>query len=665
LEKNLLNKSLKVALVGQPNVGKSTVFNHLTGLNQHVGNWPGKTIEQKTGTVHLEDDEIFLVDLPGTYSLTANSEEERIARDFIIKEKPDIVLLLVNAAALERSLYLLSEVLILKVPVIIGLNMLDVAEQNNIKIDVRMLEAALKVPVVPLVATKNIGLKELLSKVTEFIKDIDSYSPMVPVIKETHREILDKVTILANGKIPEPYLKEWAAIKLLEGDKEITELAEKWLKEDWHKVHGVLAEHEDAYLDIVGGRYDWISKVIRAAVQKPKAQVISVTDRIDKYATNPITGIFILLALLFMVFFFTYTFASPLTHILEGGVDRIQGTAKELLSFLPPMFSGLIADGFLGGAGMVIAFLPTLIIFFFFIGFLEDVGYLSRIAYVMDSFMHKMGLHGKSFIPFFLGFGCNVPAILGSRIIDEKKGRKLTILLAPFVPCTARIAVVAFLAPAFFGKKAALAMVSLILLNIFVLFFAGLLISRFIFKGEKGAFIMELPLYHKPNFKTVSLYVYNNVKNFLLKAATIIVIVSGLIWLLSNYPSGKMEESCLATFGKTIEPIGAFMGFPDWKLSVALITSVVAKENTIATLGILYGSSPEHGLAERVSSVLSIPSAFAFLVIQMLFIPCLASLASIRQEAGWKWTFVSIALLLFVSMICGAAAYQVLRLFYA
>jgi ferrous iron transport protein B len=660
-----LNKSLKVALVGQPNVGKSTVFNHLTGLNQHVGNWPGKTIEQKTGTVHLEDGEIYLVDLPGTYSLTANSEEERVARDFIIKEKPDLVLLLVNAAALERSLYLLSEVLILKVPVIIGLNMLDVAAQNDIKIDLDLLETALKVPVVPLVATKNKGLKELLSKVTEFIKEMDSYSPVVPVIKETHRAILDKVTVLANGKIPGPYLKEWAAIKLLEGDKEITELAEKWLKEDWQKVHDVLAEHEDAYLDIVGERYEWISRIIRAAVQKPKAQIISVTDRIDKYATNPITGIFILLALLLTVFFFTYTVASPLTHVLESGIDRIQEITKESLSFLPPVFSGLIADGFLGGAGMVIAFLPTLVIFFFFIGFLEDIGYLARIAYVMDSFMHKMGLHGKSFIPFFLGFGCNVPAILGSRIIDEKKGRKLTILLAPFVPCTARIAVVAFLAPAFFGKKAALAMVSLILLNIVVLFFAGLLISNFVFKGEKGAFIMELPLYHKPNFKTVKLYVYNNVKSFLLKAATIIVIVSGLIWLLSNYPSGKMEESYLASFGKTIEPIGALMGFPDWKLSIALITSVVAKENTIATLGILYGSSPEYGLAERVSSVLSVPSAFAFLVIQMLFIPCLASLASIRQEAGWKWALFSIALLLVVSLMCGAAAYQVLRLFYA
>jgi ferrous iron transport protein B len=660
-----LNRSLKVALVGQPNVGKSTVFNHLTGLNQHVGNWPGKTIEQKTGTVQIEGCGIFLVDLPGTYSLTANSEEERITRDFIIMEKPDLVLLLVNAAALERSLYLLSEVLILKVPVIIGLNMIDVAQQNNIKIDINLLESALKVPVMPLVATKNIGLKELLAKVTEFVKEIDSYSPVVPVIKETHRAILDRVTVLANGRIPGPYLKEWAAIKLLEGDKEITELAEKWLKDDWQKVHDVLAEHEDAYLDIVGGRYDWISKIIRASVKKPKAQVISVTDRIDRYATNPVTGTLILLVLLLMVFFFTYTFASPLTHILEDGIDKIQGAARESLSFFPPVLSGLLADGFLGGAGMVIAFLPTLIIFFFFIGFLEDIGYLARIAYVMDSFMHKMGLHGKSFIPFFLGFGCNVPAILGSRIIDEKKGRKLTILLAPFVPCTARIAVVAFLAPAFFGRRAAFAMVSLILLNIFALFFIGIAINKFVFKGEKGAFIMELPLYHKPNLRTVTLYVYNNIKGFLLKAATIIVVVSGLIWLLSNYPAGKLDGSYLASFGKIVEPVGALMGFPDWKLSVALLTSVVAKENTIATLGILYGSSPEHGLAERVSSVLSVPSAFAFLVIQMLFIPCLASLASIRQEAGWKWTFGSVALQIAVSLLCGTAAYQALRLFYA
>jgi len=644
-------------------VGKSTVFNQLTGLSQHVGNWPGKTIAQKTGEVSFEGRDFFLVDLPGTYSLTANSEEERIARDFIIKEKPDIVFLLVNAAALERSLYLLSEILILEVPVVIGLNMMDVAERRKTVIDVKKLEKALGVPVVPLIATKNLGPGQLLRSAVEQLSGNFPFCPVKPVIKKSHRDVLEKVSAIAEGKVPEPYHPGWASVKLLEGDKEVLKLAEKWLGGDWKKVHDILAEHEDAYLDIVGERYGWISKVIRAAVKKPKAQEISKTDRIDRWATHPIAGVFILLLMLMTVFFFTYTIASPISGLLETAVGGLQEKTAGALSFLPPFFSGLLTEGFLGGAGMVLVFLPTLILFFVFLGLMEDVGYLARVAYVMDAFMHKIGLHGKSFIPFFLGFGCNVPAILGSRIVDEKRGRLMTILLAPFVPCTARIAVITFLAPAFFGKKAAFAMAALMILNVAVLFIVGLIVNRFLFKGEKGAFIMELPIYHKPNLKTVSLYVFNNVKDFLLKAATIIVLVSGLIWFLAEYPSGSVENSYLASFGRSLEPLGALIGVYDWRIIVALLTSIVAKENTIAALGVLYGSSPEHGLAERVSSVMTMPSAFAFLVVQMLFIPCVASLASIRQEAGWRWTFVSIGLLLLVSLACGIAAYHILGLF--
>ncbi len=658
-----MTSRIKAALIGQPNVGKSTVFNQLTGLNQHVGNWPGKTIEQKTGEVSFEGIDYFLVDLPGTYSLTANSEEERIARDYIIKEKPDIVFLLVNAAALERSLYLLSEILILEVPVVIGLNMMDVAERHRTAIDIEKLEKALGIAVVPLVATKNLGPGQLLRKAAEQLGGEVPFCPVKPVIKKSHRDVLEKVNAIALGKVPEPYHPGWASVKLLEGDKEVLKLAERWLGNDWNMIHDILAKHEDAYLDIVGERYEWISKVIRAAVTRPKAQEISKTDRIDRLATHPIAGVFLLLLMLMTVFFFTYTIASPISGLLETTVGGLQERTADLLSFLPPFFSGLIAEGFLGGVGMVLVFLPTLIIFFVFLGLMEDVGYLARVAYVMDAFMHRIGLHGKSFIPFFLGFGCNVPAILGSRIVDEKKGRLMTIMLAPFVPCTARIAVVTFLAPAFFGKNAAFVMAALVILNVAALFIVGLLVNRFFFKGEKGAFIMELPLYHKPNLKTVSLYVYNNVKSFLLKAATIIVLVSGLIWFLGEYPSGAIENSYLASFGKTLEPAGALIGVHDWRIIVALLTSVIAKENTIAALGVLYGSSPELGLAERVSSVMTMPSAFAFLVVQMLFIPCVASLASIKQEAGWKWTFVSIGLLLLVSLACGMAAYHVLGFF--
>ena len=658
-----MTSRIKAALIGQPNVGKSTVFNQLTGLNQHVGNWPGKTIEQKTGEISFEGRDFFLVDLPGTYSLTANSEEERIARDFIIKEKPDIVFLLVNAAALERSLYLLSEILILEVPVVIGLNMMDVAERHKTAIDIEKLEKALGVPVVPLVATRNMGPGGLLKKASEQLGGEVPFCPVKPVIKKSHREVLDKVLAIAEGKVPEPYNTKWFSVKLLEGDKEVLKLAEKWLGSSWEIVHDILMDHEDAYLDIVGERYEWISKVIRAAVKRPKAQEITRTDRIDRWATHPIAGVFILLLMLMTVFFFTYAVASPISAVLEAGISGTQPRVGDSLSFLPPLFSGLLAEGFLGGAGMVIAFLPTLIVFFVFLALMEDVGYLARVAYVMDAFMHRIGLHGKSFIPFFLGFGCNVPAILGSRIVDERRGRLLTIILAPFVPCTARIAVITFLAPAFFGNKAAFAMAALVLLNIAVLFMVGVAAGRLFFKSERSAFIMELPLYQVPNFKVVSRHVYNNVKSFLVNAATIIVLGSGVIWFLSSYPAGGIEKSYLASFGKTLEPVGALIGVHDWRLTVALLTSVVAKENTIAALGVLFGSSQDVGLAERVSEVLTVPSAFAFLVVQMLFIPCLGSLASIKHEAGWRWTFVSIGLLLLVSLACGIAAYHILGLF--
>lgn len=659
-------KHFKVALIGQPNVGKSTVFNHLTGLNQHVGNWPGKTIEQKTGKINYKDYVIEICDLPGTYSLTSNSEEERISRDFIIKEKPEIVIVLLNATALERSFYLLSEVLLLEVPTILGINMADIAKANGIEINYSMLEEKLKIPVVELVASKNLGLYELVEKTIEVYEKKQKSVLPFSAIKSTHKRELDELSKILNGRIPKPYPLKWFSVKLLEGDKEITELSKKWLKDKWNEAHKILERHEDAYLDIVGSRYEWISEIISLTVKNQRPQEILITDRIDRYATHPYWGMALLLVIAATIFSLTYLVAIPMVNLLSSGISLLQSFLKDTFqSYLSPFFSGLLFDGVFGGAGMVIAFLPTLVFFFFFIGILEDVGYLSRIAYIMDNFMHRIGLHGKSFLPFFLGFGCNVPAILGTRIIEEKKARMLTIVLSPFIPCTARLAVLTFLAPAFFGRYSFLVMFALIMINLFAVFLIGKFLSKTLFKGEKSAFIMELPLYHMPDFKTISIYVYENIKSFIAKAATIIILVAGIVWVLANYPSGNIEESILASFGKTLEPLGTLMGFPDWRLSVALLTSFVAKENTVATLGILYGVSPETGLSERVSSVLSFPAALSFLIVQMLFIPCVASVAAIRQEAGWRWTFLSIILSLFVSVAAGIFTFQIIGLFYA
>jgi ferrous iron transport protein B len=342
----------------------------------------------------------------------------------------------------------------------------------------------------------------------------------------------------------------------------------------------------------------------------------------------------------------------------------LAGLAGSLLAGAPAWVSGLVVDGLISGAGTVVSFLPILAIFFALLGVLEDVGYLARGAYVMDRFMHLMGLHGKSFLPLFLGFGCNVPAVMGARILEERRSRFLTILLAPLVPCTARLAVLAFLTPAFFGTRAAAVTLGLVALNLFVLAVAGIVVNKVAFKGEQTAFIMELPLYHVPNGRTVGMYIWNNTTSFLKKAGTFILLSSAVVWVLSNLPGGNPETSYLAMVGRALEPLGALMGLTDWRMIVALLSSFFAKENTIATLGVLFGA-PQAGasLATMVAAVLVPAARIAFLAAAMLFIPCLATVATIKQEtASWKWTWASIGLLLAISLGAGIVIYQVLRL---
>jgi len=765
--------------VGQPNVGKSTVFNMLTGLNQHVGNWPGKTVEQKTGSCRHNGTLLNLVDLPGTYSLTANSEEERITRDYLVREQPDVVIAIVNAAALERSLYLVAELLSLPQPLVLGLNMSDVAEQHGIHVEPHVLAAALGVPVVPLVATKNAGVRELMDAALRVAADPSAWRPNRPTIRAEHRPVLEALQeilcaagenwrglgdegIVSAAPSPDPlipailradthagcgatagenltllppsptgrggsstppslaepalslpkgkgdggigptskadlhierdattpadekttaivhgpsfivvlnaarYPLDWVALKLLEGDAEITALVHSTLPaEAWERVHTLLMEHEDAYLDIAGGRYEWIGRMVRAAVTRPRAGAITRTERIDRVATHPFWGLVFLLAMFGFVFWLTYTVATPVANWLSrqvlGGLDAL---AAILLRDAPSWLFGLVSDGLIHGVGTVFTFLPILVIFFAGLGVLEDVGYMARGAYVMDRFMHLMGLHGKSFMPLFLGFGCNVPAVLGSRIVEERRARLLTILLAPLVPCTARLAVVAFLAPAFFPRNAALVSWGLVTLNLAVLAVAGIVVNRLAFRGEHTAFIMELPLYHVPNLRTVGLYVWNNTVGFIRKAGSLILIASMAVWALSTLPGRGIEQSVLAYIGRWLAPAFRPMGLGQWQIIVALLTSFFAKENTIATLGVLYGAGDAtSGLAVQVARALAPAGRLAFLAVQMLFIPCLATVATIKQEtASWRWTLLSIGLLLAISMGAGVVVYQIVRL---
>jgi ferrous iron transport protein B len=652
-------RPILVALAGQPNVGKSTLFNLLTGLHQHVGNWPGKTVERKDGRFTFNGVSYQLVDLPGTYSLTAHSPEELIAREFILRERPDVVVAVVDAATLERSLYLVAELLPLPAPVIVALNMMDVAQQEGIQIEPEVLQAALGVPVVPMSATQGVGVPALLETVERMARGELPYAPRLPQIRPDHQEVLEVLSGQIVRYVPEPYPREWVALKLLEGDSEVTRMMREALPpERWAAVHAVLRAHDDAQVAVASGRYEWIGRMMRAAVTRPRIGPIGLTERLDRWATHPIWGLIILVGILGLAFWLTYTVGAPLQGWLENGVGALAEGARSLLAGAPAWLSGLLVDGVIGGVGAVLTFLPILAIFFAMMAFLEDVGYMARAAYMMDRLMHLVGLHGKSFLPLFLGFGCNVPAVMGTRAIESHRARLLTILLAPLVPCTARMAVVAFLAPAFFGDAALLISWGLILTSVLMLALTGWVLNRLMFGGERWAFIMELPLYHLPNWRTIGLSVWLRSLSFVRKAGTVILAVSVVIWALSALPGGDVEGSYLAQLGRWLEPVGRLGGM-DWRLTVALLSSFVAKENTIATLGVLYRAG-EEGLASLLAATYPPVIALAYLVMQMLFIPCLATVGVIRQEtASWRWTLFSVGLLLMISLLAGIVVFQI------
>ncbi len=651
--------TIVVALAGQPNVGKSTIFNMLTGLNQHVGNWPGKTVEQKSGDFDYDDRDFQVIDLPGTYSLTSNSVEERIARDYIIHEQPDVVIAVVDAAIPERSLYLLSELVLLPSPVVLVLNMMDVAEQEGIQIEPEVLEAALGIPVIPACATRNCGVRDMLDAIVTLLEGDFPYNPRCPTILPAHQEVLEELITIVAKYVPEPYATEWVALKLLEGDEEVIAMMQTQLPEEhWSDVHQILYRHEDAILDIAGARYEWISRMVRAAVVRPRVGRVGLTSRLDSVLTHPFWGMLVLLGVLGFVFWMTYAIGTPLQGWLDGLLGQVAEVSRSLLSGLSPWMADMVADGLIGGTGMVITFLPILVIFFAVLGFLEDTGYMARAAYLTDRFMHMMGLHGKSFMPLLLGFGCNVPAILGSRIVESRRARLLTIFLAPLIPCTARLAVVAVLTAAFFGSGGGWVAWGLVSLNLAILAVLGVFFHRVIFKGEQVAFIMELPLYHMPNGRSIGLYVWQNVVAFLQKAGTIILVASLLIWLLSYFPGGDVTTSYLAQAGQWLEPVGAWLGLP-WPFVVALLTGFVAKENTIATLSVLYGD-----LETVLPQVIGWPAALGFLVAQMLFVPCVATVAAVWQETKSRaWTAINFLVLLVISLIVGGLVYRLALLF--
>jgi ferrous iron transport protein B len=474
--------------------------------------------------------------------------------------------------------------------------------------------------------------------------------------------LIAQVEGLIGDNAPPPYPRRWLGLKLLEGDREITAIVRDHVDaERWAEIQALLRNNEDAVVTIASARYEWIGRMVRAAVTRPRASMVSLTERLDRVATHPVGGSLLMIAVLALMFWAVFQLSAPLVRLLESGLEWLSGWVRTLLAGAPGWVTDLLTNGVIGGAGTVLTLLPVLAIFFAAIAFLEDVGYLARGAFVADRLMHHMGLHGKSFLPLFLGFGCNVPSVLGSRILDSPRDRLLTQLIAPLVPCAGRMAVLAFVAAALFGRHATLVMMALIALSLLMLVVSGSLLNRLLFRGERPAFIMELPLYHLPNWKSIGLRTWQHLVDFVTRAGTVILGLSVAIWALATLPSGAIETSWLAAVGRLLAPIGKLIGL-DWRMMVALLASLVAKEQSLATLAVLLATE-EASLTALLPQIMGPAAGLAFLVVQMLTIPCVGTFTAMRRESGsWRWTLVGAAYQALLALALGIVVYQLARL---
>ncbi len=658
------NPTLTIALAGQPNVGKSTVYNLLTGGSQYVSNWPGKTSECQTGCFEFQGETIHLVDLPGTYSLSASSIEEQIAREFIIEKQPDVLLVILDAVNLERNLYLVAELLNLPVPLVLAINRNDLAESQGIHIEPKVLEAAIRVPVISLAAQHGESIQDAIQAAVQIVHHPENWQPDRPTIRPDHQIVLQAVEQIIHNQVPVPYPPDWIAIKLFEGDQVITEMMKEKLGSNWQQVHNILVQHDDAFLAVVGGRYDWIGRMVRAAVARPKLGKVTITDKIDRLTTHSVWGILTLIAVMAALFGLTFSIGIPVQNWLEKNVIQT-AAAWVSTTFVdsPHWIVSLVANGLISGVGTVLTLLPILMLFFIGMGLLEDSGYMARAAFVMDRWMHPFGLHGKSFLPLSFSVGCNVPAVMESRIIEEPKARLITVLLTPFIPCFPRLSVVVILAPILFGKHAFL--YSLLLFSIPILFLVlyGKIFHELFQGGKHNTFIMELPLYQAPQAKAIVKSVGFRIIDFLKGAGSIILVVSVGLWALSYFPGGNIESSYLSIWGRRLDPVSKVIGL-DWRMAVALFTSMLRSENTLSTLSVLYGVGSQLTLTEAVAGQVVPAAGLAFLAMQILFIPCIATVAAIRSESkSWGWTLAYVGLRLVTSLGVGTLIYQACRLF--
>ncbi|NNG67061.1 ferrous iron transport protein B [Caldanaerobacter subterraneus] len=662
-------KELVVALAGNPNSGKTSLFNELTGARQHVGNWPGVTVEKKEGKLKFDGVDIKVVDLPGTYSLGAYTEDEIIARNFIMYDKPDVVINVVDATNLERNLYLTMQLLEMNVNLVIALNMSDEAKAKGIEIDKDKLSQLLKVPVVMTVATRGIGVKELLENVLK-VAEFKEKGYRVDYGKELEEAISELESLIKEDEeLSKKFFPRWLAIKFIERDENvIKEFSHKTtLIEKVNAIRNKLEEifGEDAEVVVADKRYGVISGIVKECVKKKRdpEERYTLSDRIDRIVTNKYLGIPIFLVAMWAVFEFTFALGNPLSGWIEMFFDWLgEVTASWLESIAAPdILISFIKDGIIAGIGSVLVFIPPIFLLFFAISVLEDSGYMARAAYVMDRFMTALGLHGKSFIPMLIGFGCNVPGIMATRTLENREDRLVTILVNPLMSCAARLPVYVLFAGAFFAKNQGLVVFSIYLLGIVLAVIMAKIFKKFLFKGKTAPFVMELPPYRVPTLKGLLIHMWERGSLFVRKAGTIILGVVVLVWILSSLPAGveyASAESYIGRLGSTVSPILKPAGFGTWEAASALIFGVLAKETVVGTLGVVCGAEG-NALVQAIRQHFTPLSAYAFMVMTLIYIPCVAAIAAIRRETNsWKWTFFAIGYTLVLGWLMAVLVYQ-------
>lgn len=651
-----------VALVGNPNCGKTTLFNELTGSKQYVGNWSGVTVEKKIGKIRSSNLDINLVDLPGIYSLSPYSMEEIIARDFIIEEKPDLIINIVDGTSIERNLYLTVQLLELEIPLVIAINMMDDVENKGDKIDCDGIENDIGVKVVPIVARKNENLDKLLGCCENILKNKESFNYNIKYNEATTKAI-DDIYNITNKYIKDDKGYLFYVSKLLEGDKQLEERL-NISSEDKNKINEIVSVYEktseygDRETMVADARYQFIIDVVQRNVMKKDGVThLTLSDKIDMFVTNRFLAIPIFLIVISLVFGITFgRFGSTLKDSVSLFLDKfISAPVKNILiaNNVPAWTSGLLIGAVIKGVGAVIEFLPQIMILFLFLSILEDSGYMARAAFIMDRFLRKLGLNGKSFIPMLMGFGCTTPAVMAARTMENEKDKRLTILLIPFMSCGAKLTVYMFLASIFFKNSQGLVIFSLYAIGLVVAIILGLILKNTLFKNNTSNFIMELPPYRWPTTKTVAMHVWEKCKGFLIKAGTIIFSMCILMWIFQNFNFyfnyvTDSEKSMIGYIGRFIAPIFKPLGFGQWQASVSILAGLIAKESVISTMNILYNGN--------LAGVFSQAQAFAFMIFILLYMPCISAFVSMKKELGsWKWAFgaalIEFSAAYFMSMI--------------